>query len=133
MNRNQAIIKAYPWLTITNDKGEPMIESTLLNLLPEGWRGLVLDMSYYIAYALDEHNISRDKYKVSDAKEKWRALSWFSFIDDWDEPDSVFTSIPDDILAIEREYEAKSQNVCMLWGKYKRADELVCKECKSKL
>ena len=133
MNKNQAIIKTYPWLAIMNDDGEPWVDSTLLDLLPEGWRGLVLDMSYYIAYALDEHNIPRDKYKVSDAKEKWRALSWYSYIDDWNEPDDVFIAIPDEILEIEREYEAKSQNVCMMCGKYKRADELVCKECKNKL
>lgn len=133
MNRNQAIIKTYPWLAIMNDTGEPMVEATLLDLLPEGWRGLVLDMSYYIAYALDEHGIPRDKYKVSDAKEKWRALSWSSYVDDWDEPDDVFIAVPDEILEIEREYEAKSQNVCMLCGKYKKAVDIVCKECKNTL
>ena len=133
MNRNQAIIKTYPWLAIMNDTGEPMVEATLLDLLPEGWRGLVLDMSYYIACALDAHDIPRDKYKVSDAKEKWHALSWSSYVDDWGEPDDVFIAVPDEILEIEREYEAKSQNVCMLCGKYKKATDIVCKECKSNL
>lgn len=133
MNRNQTIVKMYPWLAIIDENDEPILEATLLDLLPEGWRSLVLDMSYYIAEALDKHNIPKDKYKVSDAKEKWRALSWFSYIDDWNEPDDVFIAIPDEILAIEREYEAKSQNVCMMCGKYKKATDIVCKECKSKL
>ena len=133
MNRNQIIIKAYPWLAIMDDNDEPMLEATLLDLLPEGWRGLVLDMSSDIADALYEYGIPRDKYMVSDAKEKWRALSWFSYIDDWDEPDDVFITVPDEILEIENKYEAKSQNVCMMCGKYKKATDIVCKECKSKL
>lgn len=133
MNRNQIIIKAYPWLAIMDDDDNPMVEATLLDLLPEGWRGLVLDMSSDIADALYEHGIPRDKYRVSDAKEKWRALSWFGYIDDWTEPDDVIVNLPDDILAIEREYELKSQNVCMICGKYKPATEILCKECKSKL
>lgn len=133
MNRNQIIIKAYPWLAIIGDDNKPMVEATLLDLLPEGWRGLVLDMSEDIASALERHNIPKDKYKVSDAKEKWRALSWFGYIDDWTEPDDVIVNLPDDILAIEREYELKSQNVCMICGKYKPATEILCKECKSKL
>lgn len=123
---------AYPWLAIMGDDGIPLIEATLLDLLPEGWRGLVLDMSYCIARALDNHGISRDKYKVADAKEKWYALSWFSYIDDWDDLNEI-VNVPDDVLAIEREYEIKSKNVCMMCGKNKRVDELVCKECKNKL
>ena len=133
MNRNQIIIKAYPWLAIINENDEPMVEATLLDLLPEGWRGLVLDMSEDIASALEKHNIPLEQYKVADAKEKWRALSWFGYIDDWTEPDDVIVNLPDDILAIEREYELKSQNVCMICGRYKPATEILCKECKNKL
>lgn len=133
MNRNQIIIKTYPWLAIIGDNGEPIVEATLLDLLPEGWRGLVLDMSKDIANALEKHNIPIEQYKVADAKEKWRALSWFGYIDDWTESDDVIVNLPDDILAIEREYELKSQNVCMICGKYKPTTEILCKECKSKL
>lgn len=132
MNRNQIIIKAYPWLAIMDDNDEPMVEATLLDLLPEGWRGLVLDMSEDIANALDKHNIPKGQYKVADAKEKWRALSWFGYIDDWNEPDEI-VNLPDEILEIERKYESKSQNVCMICGRYKPTTEILCKECKNKL
>lgn len=129
------LVKEYPWLQIKDS------DVILLDLLPNGWRWLIIDMCAKIASVLDKYNIDRDEYKVTNAKEKRGGLSWFSWLGDLDSIDNEIEGIDDTtfwyiqslITNIEREYEYTSENICMVCGRYKLRDKMVCKECENRV
>jgi hypothetical protein len=90
---------------------------------------------------LDRYDIDRSEYKVTDAKEKWGSLSWFSWLGDLDSIDNEIEGIDDAtfryvqalITNIEREYEHTSGNICMMCGRYKPREKMVCKECENRV
>lgn len=125
------LVKEYPWLQIKDS------DVTLLDMLPNGWRWLIIDMCVKIAGLLDKYDIDRSEYKVIDAKEKWGSLSWFSWLGDLDSIDNEIEGIDDAtfqyiqalITNIEREYEYTSSNICMMCGRYKLREKMMCNEC----
>ena len=129
------LVKEYPWLQIKDS------DAILLDLLPDGWRWLIIDMSEKIASVLDKYNIDRYGYKVVDAKEKWGGLSWFSWLGDLNSIDNEIEGIDDTtfryiqsvITNIEREYEQISENICMMCSRFKPKDKMVCKECEDRI
>ena len=131
---NMELIKEYPWLQIKDS------DAILLDLLPDGWRWLIIDMCARIAQILDKYNIDRSEYKVTDAKEKWGGLSWFSWLGDLDSidngiegvDDTTFRYIQSLITNIEREYEQISENICMMCSRFKPKDKMVCTECENR-
>ena len=74
-DRNRELIAEYPWLDI-GDK-----QFTLLDTLPMGWYGLILDMCKEIKQALPKELVN--KYQVIEAKEKWYELRWYDGLDDF--------------------------------------------------
>ena len=62
-DRNRELIAEYPWLDIGNKK------LTLLDALPVGWYGLILDMCKEIKGELVKYDLV-SKYQVVEAKEK---------------------------------------------------------------
>lgn len=128
------LIKEYPWLQIKDS------DAILLDLLPDGWRWLIIDMCARIAQILDKYNIDRSEYKVTDAKEKWGGLYWFSWLGDLDSidngiegvDDTTFRYIQSLITNIEREYEQISENICMMCSRFKPKDKMVCTECENR-
>ena len=114
-DRNRELIEEYPWLDIGN---EPL---TLLNMLPIGWSGLILDMCKEIKEELVKHDLV-SKYEVIEAKEKWYGLSWYDGLDD-------FSPMPPAITDIVCKYEMQSREVCMACGAPKPKDQLLCDRC----
>lgn len=114
-NRNRELVEEYPWLNIGY---EPL---TLVNMLPIGWSGLILDMCKEIKEELVKHDLV-SKYEVIEAKEKWYGLSWYDGLSD-------FSPMPSAITDIVRKYEMRSREVCMMCGAPKPKDQLLCDRC----
>ena len=114
-NRNRELIAEYPWL----DTGYERF--TLLDLLPTGWRDLILDMCKEIKRELVKYNLV-SKYEVVEAKEKWYMLRWHDGLCDLSPMPSVVT----DIVC---KYEVQSKEVCMMCGRSKPKDQLLCDRC----
>ena len=85
-NRNRELIEEYPWLDIGYE------QLTLLDTLPMGWSGLILDMCKEIKQALVKYDLV-SKYQVAEAKEKWCMLSWYDGLDDLSPMPSAITDI----------------------------------------
>lgn len=124
MEQNRYLIEQYPWLcpylddngVIPND-----YSGTLLDMLPSGWRNLVLDLCAELKELLDKHDLA-DKYRVAEAKEKWFMLRWYDYLTDGSE-------MPQDIVGLVMRYEEQSQNVCMLCGNDKSSTKPCCTSC----
>ena len=114
-DRNRELVEEYPWLDVGY---EPL---TLLNMLPIGWSGLILDMCKEIKEELVKHDLV-SKYEVIEAKEKWYGLSWYDGLDD-------LSPMPSAITDIVCKYEMKSKEVCMMCGAPKPKDEMLCDRC----
>lgn len=114
-DRNRELIAEYPWLDIGN---EPL---TLLNMLPIGWYDLILDMCKEIKKELVKYDLV-SKYQVVEAKEKWYGLSWYDGLDD-------LSPMPPAITDIVCKYEMQSRGVCMMCGRSKPKDQLLCDRC----
>ena len=114
-DRNRELVEEYPWLNIGY---EPL---TLLNMLPIGWSGLILDMCKEIKEELVKHDLV-SKYEVIEAKEKWYGLSWYDGLSD-------FSPMPSAITDIVCKYEMQSKEVCMMCGRPKPKDQLLCDRC----
>lgn len=114
-NENREPVAEYPWLDIGNER------FTLLDLLPTGWRDLTLDMCKEIKRELVKYDLV-SKYEVIEAKEKWYGLSWYDGLDD-------FSPMPPAITDIVCKYEMQSREVCMMCGRPKPKDQLLCDVC----
>lgn len=114
-DRNRELVEEYPWLDIGN---EPL---TLLNMLPIGWYDLILDMCKEIKKELVKYDLV-SKYEVIEAKEKWRGLSWYDGLSD-------LSPMPPAITDIVCKYEMQSREVCMMCGRSKPKDQLLCDIC----
>ena len=114
-DRNRELVEEYPWLDVGY---EPL---TLLNMLPIGWSGLILDMCKEIKEELVKYDLV-SKYEVVEAKEKWYGLSWYDGLDD-------LSPMPSTITDIVCKYEIKSKEVCMMCGAPKPKDQEVCDRC----
>ena len=114
-DRNRELIAEYPWLDIGY---EPL---TLVNMLPIGWSGLILDMCKEIKEELVKHDLV-SKYEVIEAKEKWYGLSWYDGLSD-------FSPMPPAITDIVCKYEMQSREICMMCGASKPRDQLLCDVC----
>lgn len=124
MEQNRYLIERYPWLCpYLDDNGEIPNDysSTLLDLLPSGWRDLILDLCAELKVLLDKYNLV-DKYRVAEAKEKWFMLRWYDYLTDGSE-------MPQDIDDLVIRYEEQSQYVCMLCGGDKRSTKPCCTSC----
>ena len=119
-NENRELVAEYPWLD-THSKRYTALEFTLLDLLPIGWSGLILDMCKEIKEELVKHDLV-SKYEVIEAKEKWRGLSWYDGLDD-------LSPMPPAITDIVCKYEMQSREICMMCGKSKPKDQLLCDRC----
>lgn len=113
-DRNRELIAEYPWLDIGYE------QLTLLDTLPRGWRDLILDMCKEIKQALPKELVN--KYQVVEAKEKWYGLSWYDGLDD-------LSPMPPAITDIVCKYEMQSKEVCMMCGRPKPKDQLLCDRC----
>ena len=118
---NKSLVAEYPWLKLGDN-----YDYTLLDILPNGWRYLILEMCNKLKHKLIGHDIF-DKYRVAEAKEKWNMLAWYDYLDD------DFKPLPDDIHELVMEYEEKSKYICMLCGRLKPADKEICDVCKERL
>lgn len=116
--RNRELIEEYPWLDI----GDRQL--TLLDMLPMGWYGLILDMCKEIKQALPKELIN--KYQVVEAKEKWYELRWYDGLDD-------LSPMPSTITDIVCKYEMQSKEVCMMCGASKPKDQMLCDRCMKQL
>ena len=114
-DRNRELIAEYPWLDIGNE------ELTLLDLLPWGWRDLILDMCKEIKQELVKYDLV-SKYEVVEAKEKWYGLSWYDGLND-------FSPMPPAITDIVCKDEMQSKEGCMMCGAPKPKDQEVCNRC----
>ena len=114
-DRNRELIAEYPWLDI-GDK-----QLTLLDTLPIGWSGLILDMCKEIKRELVKYNLV-SKYQVIEAKEKWYGLSWYDALSD-------LSHMPPAITDIVCKYEMQSKGVCMMCGAPKPKDQMLCDRC----
>ena len=117
-DRNRELIEEYPWLNIGY---EPL---TLLNMLPIGWSGLILDMCEEIKQALPKELVN--KYQVVEAKEKWYMLNWYDGLCD-------LSPMPSAITDIVCKYEMQSKEVCMMCGASKPRDQTLCDMCMKQL
>ena len=111
-DRNRELIEEYPWLNIGYE------QLTLLDTLPWGWHDLILDMCKEIKKELVKYDLV-SKYQVAEAKEKWYGLSWYDGLDD-------LSPMPPAITDIVCKYEMQSREVCMMCGRPKPKDEMVC-------
>lgn len=114
-NENRELVAEYPWL----DTGYERF--TLLDLLPTGWRDLILDMCGEIKRELIKYDLV-SKYEVVEAKEKWCMLSWYDGLDD-------LSPMPPAITDIVCKYEMQSREICMACGRPKPKDEMLCDVC----
>ena len=116
MERDRYLIERYPWLySYPNDDG------ILLDVLPSGWRDLILDLCAELRVLLDKYNLV-DKYRVAEAKEKWFMLRWYDYLTDGSE-------MPQDVVDLVMRYEEQSQYTCMLCGGFKSPAEPCCTYC----
>ena len=114
-NENRELVAEYPWL----DTGYERF--TLLDLLPTGWRDLILDMCGEIKRELIKYDLV-SKYEVVEAKEKWCMLSWYDGLDD-------LSPMPPAITDIVCKYEMQSREICMACGRPKPKEEMLCDRC----
>ena len=114
-DRNKELVAEYPWL----DTGYERF--TLLDLLPTGWRDLILDMCGEIKRELIKYDLV-SKYQVAEAKEKWCMLSWYDGLDD-------LSPMPPAITDIVCKYEMQSREICMACGRPKPKEEMLCDRC----
>ena len=114
-DRNRELIAEYPWLDI-GDK-----QLTLLDALPMGWSGLILDMCKEIKMELVKYDLV-SKHQVAEAKEKWYELRWYDGLCD-------LSPMPSAITDIVCKYEMQSKEVCMMCGAPKPKDQEVCDRC----
>ena len=114
-DRNRELIEEYPWLDIGYE------QFTLLDVLPMGWSGLILDMCKEIKRELVKYDLV-SKYEVIEAKEKWYELRWYDGLCD-------LSPMPSTIIDIVCKYEMQSKEVCMMCGAPKPKDETVCDRC----
>ena len=114
-DRNRELIAEYPWLDI-GDK-----QLTLLDTLPVGWSGLILDMCKEIKRELVKYDLVL-KYQVVEVKEKWYELRWYDALSD-------LSPMPPAITDIVCKYEMQSKEVCMMCGRSKPKDQMLCDRC----
>ena len=114
-DRNRELIEEYPWLNIGYE------QLTLLDALPRGWSGLILDMCKEIKGELVKYDLV-SKYQVVEAKEKWYELRWYDGLAD-------FSPMPSAITDIVCKYEMRSKEVCMMCGAPKPKDQMLCDIC----
>ena len=114
-NENRELVAEYPWL----DTGYERF--TLLDLLPIGWRDLILDMCGEIKRELVKYDLV-PKYEVVEAKEKWCGLSWHDGLSD-------LSPMPSTITDIVCKYEMQSREICMACGRPKPKEEMLCDRC----
>ena len=114
-NENRELVAEYPWL----DTGYERF--TLLDLLPTGWRDLILDMCKEIKKELVKYDLV-SKYEVIEAKEKWCMLSWYDGLSD-------LSPMPSTITDIVCKYEMQSREICMACGRPKPKEEMLCDRC----
>ena len=114
-DRNRELIAEYPWLDIGNKK------LTLLDMLPTGWSGLILDMCKEIKGELIKYDLV-SKYQVVEAKEKWYELRWYDGLCD-------LSPMPSTITDIVCKYEMQSGEVCMMCGAPKSKNQMLCDVC----
>ena len=118
-DRNRELIAEYPWLDIGDE------QLTLLDTLPIGWSGLILDMCKEIKRELVKYDLV-SKYQVVEAKEKWYMLSWYDGLCD-------LSPMPSTITDIVCKYEVQSREVCMMCGASKPKDQMLCDICMGRL
>ena len=114
-DRNRELIAEYPWLDIGDKR------LTLLDMLPIGWSGLILDMCKDIKRELVKYDLV-SKYQVVEAKEKWYELRWYDGLCD-------LSPMPSAITDIVCKYEMQSKGVCMMCGASKPKDQEMCDMC----
>ena len=114
-DRNREIIAKYPWLDINDE------QLTLLDTLPIGWHGLILDMCKELKRELVKHDLV-SKYEILEAKEKWCMLRWYDGLCD-------LSPMPSTITNIVCKYEERSKEVCMICGAPKPKDQEMCDIC----
>ena len=114
-DRNRELVEEYPWLNIGYE------QLTLLDMLPRGWHGLILDMCKELKRELVKYDLV-SKYEVIEAKEKWYGLSWYDGLDD-------LSPMPSTITDIVCKYEMQSREVCMMCGRPKPKDKEICDRC----
>ena len=119
-DRNRELIAEYPWLDI-GDK-----QLTLLDMLPMGWYGLILDMCKEIKRELVKYDLV-SKYQVVEAKEKWYELRWYDGL--WYDGLCDLSPMPSAITDIVCKYEMRSKEVCMMCGAPKPKDQMLCDIC----
>lgn len=93
------LIKEYPFLSLGDIDGEIV---TWLELLPNGWSDIVIEMCGELKKVLIANNIL-DEYEVIQAKEKFGALRWYD-------------SHPWLTYDVIDKYEDKSERICVGCG-----------------
>ena len=93
---NKELIEIYPFLDIGSS------DFTLLDSLPEGWKGLILHLCYEIKEVLNKEGIPLSEYCVLQAKEKFGLLCWYDNME-----------CTQDIIL---EHRKKSKDICYMCG-----------------
>ena len=114
-DRDRELVEEYPWLDVGGGG------LTLLNMLPIGWSGLILDMCKEIKKELVKYDLV-SKYEVIEAKEKWYELRWYDGLCD-------LSPMPSAITDIVCKYEVQSREVCTMCGASKPKDQMLCDIC----
>lgn len=114
---NKELTEIYPFLDIGSS------EFTLLDSLPEGWRGLILHLCYEIKEVLNKEGIPLSEYYVFQAKEKFGLLCWYDNME-----------CTKDIIF---EHRKKSKDICYMCGApatYCSTGHIsyLCEDCKKK-
>ena len=121
LEQNRYLIEQYPWLCSYEISKDCDYNGTLLDILPSGWRDLILDLCAKLKELLDKYDLA-DKYRVAEAKEKWFMLRWYDYLADGSE-------MPQDIVDLVMRYEEQSQYVCMFCGSDKSSTKPCCTSC----
>ena len=121
LEQNRYLIERYPWLCSYEISKDCDYNGTLLDILPSGWRDLILDLCAELKELLDKYDLA-NKYRVAEAKEKWFMLRWYDYLADGSE-------MPQDIVDLVMRYEEQSQYVCMFCGSDKSSTKPCCISC----
>lgn len=111
---NKYLISQYPFISLYSPDEEPYYDGTQLDYIPDGWRGLALEMCQEIVDYLNEKQISLNEFHIIDMKEKWGKLDVYAY---WELSSNTQKDVPEYVDSIIDRYHEKSAHICSVCGK----------------